>query len=66
MKLAVLVRSTLAIAGAQAIEPRPNLPSRVSMIMLGVENIARSVEFYGDTLALELRNQSRRVALPWG
>jgi predicted enzyme related to lactoylglutathione lyase len=32
------------------------------MIMLGVENLARSIEFYRDTLALELRNQSSEFA----
>ncbi|SRR5581483_6388269 len=40
----------------------PNLPSRVSMVMLGVETIARSVEFYRDTLALELQGQSSEFA----
>ena len=40
------------IAGAQ------DLPSQVSMIMLGVENIARSVAFYRDTLGLKLSSQS--------
>jgi len=39
-----------------------NLPSQVSMIMLGVEQIDRSVTFYRDTLALELRNQSPEFA----
>ena len=39
-----------------------NLPSSVSMIMLGVENIARSVEFYRDTLELNLNNQSGEFA----
>jgi predicted enzyme related to lactoylglutathione lyase len=39
-----------------------NLPSQISMIMLGVENIARSVEFYRDTLALKLQNQSAGFA----
>jgi predicted enzyme related to lactoylglutathione lyase len=39
-----------------------NLPSQISMIMLGVENIARSVEFYRDTLALKLQNQSAEFA----
>ena len=32
------------------------------MIMLGVENVARSVEFYRDTLALQLRNESAEFA----
>ena len=32
------------------------------MIMLGVENIARSVVFYRDTLALKLQNQSAEFA----
>ena len=40
----------------------PNLPTQISMVMLGVENVARSVEFYRDTLALELRSQSAEFA----
>jgi predicted enzyme related to lactoylglutathione lyase len=32
------------------------------MIMLGVEQIDRSVKFYRDTLALELQNQSAEFA----
>ena len=59
MKLALLVLIIAASAGAQ---PSPDLPSRVSMIMFGVENIARSVEFYRDTLGLKLNSQSAEFA----
>ena len=36
--------------------------SSVSMIMLGVESVAVSVEFYRDTLGLTLNNQSGEFA----
>lgn len=39
-----------------------NLPSQIATIMLGVEDIARSVEFYRDTLALKLSHQSAELA----
>ncbi|PWU08011.1 MAG: glyoxalase [Terriglobia bacterium] len=39
-----------------------NVPSKASMIMLGVENVERSVKFYRDTLALPLQNQSSEFA----
>ena len=39
-----------------------DVPSQVSMIMLGVENVARSVEFYRDTLSLKLSSQSTEFA----
>lgn len=39
-----------------------NLPSQIATIMLGVEDIARSVEFYRDTLALKLGHQSAELA----
>jgi catechol 2,3-dioxygenase-like lactoylglutathione lyase family enzyme len=38
--------------------PNPNLPSKISMIMLGVRDVARSAAFYRDTLAFEVQHQS--------
>ncbi len=38
------------------------LPLKISMILLGVDNIERSVKFYRDTLSLELQNQSEQFA----
>jgi predicted enzyme related to lactoylglutathione lyase len=43
-------------------ENNPNLPSKISMIMLGVENVARSVAFYRDVVGLELQSQSPEFA----
>jgi catechol 2,3-dioxygenase-like lactoylglutathione lyase family enzyme len=40
----------------------PNLPSRVSVIALGVTNIPESAAFYRDTLGLEVRVQSDGLA----
>jgi predicted enzyme related to lactoylglutathione lyase len=40
----------------------PKLPSRISMIMLGVENVERSVAFYRDAVGLEVQSQSTEFA----
>jgi len=40
----------------------PNLPSKISMIMLGVENVPRSIAFYRDVVGLELQSQSAEFA----
>jgi catechol 2,3-dioxygenase-like lactoylglutathione lyase family enzyme len=40
----------------------PNLPSRITMIMLGVRDLARSTAFYRDTLAFQLQNQAGEFA----
>src|SRR5438046_9609987 len=59
MKLIVLALASLALANGQN---SPNLPSKISMIMLGVENVARSVAFYRDVVGLELQSQSSEFA----
>lgn len=43
-------------------DSNPNLPSKISMIMLGVEDVARSVVFYRDVVALDLQSQSSEFA----
>jgi len=60
MKTALLLMVIVGVASSH--ESGRNLPSQVSMIMLGVENIARSVAFYRDTLSLKLSNQSGEFA----
>ncbi len=40
----------------------PNLPTRISMIMLGVENVARSAAFYRDAAGLEPQSESAEFA----
>jgi len=40
----------------------PNLPSKISMIMLGVENVERSLAFYRDVVGLESQSQSAEFA----
>lgn len=42
-----------------------SLPLQVSMIMLGVEDVARSVRFYRDLLGLEVRHESAEFAFLW-
>ncbi|WP_321477035.1 VOC family protein [uncultured Paludibaculum sp.] len=39
-----------------------NLPSTVSLVMFGVDNLARSVAFYRDVVSLPLRNSSEEFA----
>lgn len=39
-----------------------DLPSHISMIMLGVSGISESVRFYRDTLNLQLKSQSDEFA----
>lgn len=39
-----------------------NLPSMVSLVMFGVDNLARSVAFYRDLVSLPLRNSSEEFA----
>jgi predicted enzyme related to lactoylglutathione lyase len=69
MKLIVLALASLALTNAQnskgPVSPmasNPNMPSKISMIMLGVENVARSVAFYRDVVGLELQSQSSEFA----
>src|SRR5437867_6764685 len=78
MKSLVLALASLASTNAQnSVKPRqaeirkgpvspmasnPNLPSKMSMIMLGVENVARSVAFYRNVVGLELQSQSAEFA----
>ena len=40
----------------------PNIPSKISIIMLGVTDLARSVAFYRDTLAFQVQHQSGEFA----
>jgi predicted enzyme related to lactoylglutathione lyase len=60
MKLLLITLIFAAVAGAQT--AGANLPSRVSMIMLGVRDLGRSVAFYRDTLAFQVQNQSAEFA----
>jgi predicted enzyme related to lactoylglutathione lyase len=69
MKLIALALASLALTNAQnskgpdsPMANNPNLPSKISMIMLGVENVARSVAFYRDVVGLELQSQSTEFA----
>jgi predicted enzyme related to lactoylglutathione lyase len=64
MKTITLLLTALGLVVAQpASRPRdPNLPAQVSMIMLGVQNLARSVEFYQTVLELRLNSQSGEFA----
>lgn len=39
-----------------------NLPSTVSLVMFGVDNLARSVAFYRDLVSLPLRSSSEEFA----
>lgn len=39
-----------------------DLPSTVSLVMFGVDNLARSVAFYRDLVSLPLRNSSEEFA----
>jgi predicted enzyme related to lactoylglutathione lyase len=59
--------ASLALTHAQKgpgspMDTNPNLPSKISMIMLGVENVPRSVAFYRDVVGLELQSQSSEFA----
>jgi predicted enzyme related to lactoylglutathione lyase len=40
----------------------PNLPSQISMLMLGVSDVPRSIAFYRDTLGFELRHSAEEFA----
>lgn len=40
----------------------PNLPSKVSVIVLGVSDMARSVAFYRDTLGMDFKGQHESLA----
>src|SRR5688572_32377398 len=40
----------------------PNLPSKVSVLALGVTDVAKSVAFYRDTVGLELQGQHEALA----
>jgi catechol 2,3-dioxygenase-like lactoylglutathione lyase family enzyme len=52
-----------AAAGKQkTMSQNPNLPTRVSVIVFGVTNVAESAAFYRDTLGLEVRVQSDALA----
>src|SRR6185436_16759181 len=42
--------------------PIPNLPSKVSVIVLGVTDVVKSVAFYRDTVGLEFKGQHEALA----
>ena|ERR1041384_3547441 len=63
MKSLMPVLTILAGAARKnAMTPNPKLPSQISMIMLGVRDLARAVAFYRDTLAFQVQNQSGEFA----
>lgn len=41
----------------------PNVPSSISLIVLGVTNMSQSVAFYRDTLALQLQTESPEFSI---
>lgn len=41
----------------------PNLPSKVSIIVLGVTNLSTSIAFYRDKLGLPIVNQTANLAM---
>jgi catechol-2,3-dioxygenase len=40
----------------------PNLPSKVSVLVLGVSDVAKSAPFYRDAVGLELKSQHEGLA----
>jgi len=70
MVCAVLFCLTTSLVSAQAGVPgkpltmstNPNLLSKISIIVLGVTNISKSVAFYRGTLGLEVTGQSEDLA----
>lgn len=61
MKLPLLLTFTAGAVLAQTPPPPPQL--RVSMIALGVKDIGRSIQFYGETLGLQLAGKPGEVTL---
>jgi catechol 2,3-dioxygenase-like lactoylglutathione lyase family enzyme len=53
---------TAEIAGGQTLTNNPKVPNRVSIISIGVTNLAKSITFYRDTLGLRVTSQSEEVA----
>jgi len=41
----------------------PNMPSRVSILVLGVTDLSRSIEFYQKTLGLEVTSRQENIAM---
>jgi predicted enzyme related to lactoylglutathione lyase len=41
----------------------PNMPSRVSLLVIGVTDLSRSIDFYNGTLGLEVTNRSEDIAM---
>jgi resuscitation-promoting factor RpfA len=59
----LLFTGTPRIARGQAMTTNPNMPSKVSIIVLGVTNLSTSVEFYRGKLGLPIANQTANSAM---
>ncbi|MGC4049443.1 MAG: VOC family protein [Paludibaculum sp.] len=58
----VAVQTLPEAAKGPAMTHNENLPSTVSLVMFGVENLARSVAFYRDVVSLPQRSSSEEFA----
>jgi len=61
-KIGHSIRGRIGLRFSMDMNSNPNLPSKISMIMVGVENVARSVAFYRDVAGLEIQSQSPEFA----
>ncbi len=59
MKITLAMTVAAGVALAQTAPP----PLRVSMIVLGVKDTARSIQFYGETLGLQLAGKPGEVTI---
>jgi predicted enzyme related to lactoylglutathione lyase len=55
-------RLSEAKAMMPAMSTNPNLPSKVSVLVLGVKDLAKSVTFYRDTVGLDFKGQHEVLA----
>jgi predicted enzyme related to lactoylglutathione lyase len=63
MKLvASLLLGTVLAQVTRSSASDPNLPSKISMILLEVSDVARAAAFYRDMLGLQLKNQTQDIA----
>jgi predicted enzyme related to lactoylglutathione lyase len=58
-----MILTLLVVLAAMALAQGPPPPLRVSMVAVGVTDMARSIEFYGGTLGLTLAGNPGEVTL---
>ena len=61
--LLCLALGTATYTRGQAVTQNANMPSTVSILVLGVTNLSKSVDFYQKTLGLQVTSRQENIAM---